>query len=185
MTAIVLNFASLAALAAAIPYLEKTPGLVASLGNGGSRADSDANTSRIVAVVEQPAPAAQDAKADSFDLGSTSPSYTFEDVSKALAAYQKADKAAFGSAMSKFGFKSPKDIEAAPEKWDELMSYIGGDANEAAPTYTAEFVEAELKKFAQKDQKTFGSVMGKFGFRSMKDVLAASDKWPELMKAIG
>lgn len=193
MQSLTLNFTSVKALAAAMPVISTLEGLVrhneelttiASLLAPGNAAPAQtapssptAGAATVVAQDQKPTTSTQSAA-----------QYTFKQVSDALAAYHTADKDAFGAAMKKFGFKSMSDVEAARDKWGELMSYIDADPGYIegavpAKTYTIDEVKAKLMAFAKKDEGAFGSLMKDKSLTGFKDVEAKPELWAELVAA--
>jgi len=182
---ITLNFVSLAALAAALPYLSNTPGLVdGSVGNGnaGAATSSSATTAHTAPTAAAAPAAAQETKVDPFASSTASqPTYTFDQVKAALMAYNQKDGAAFGAAMQKFGFNSFDAIAAAPGSWAQLMSYIGADAQAEQPTF--DVVSQKLQLWAKANGAAFQAAMVAAGLTSLDAVKAAPGKWAELLAA--
>lgn len=191
MSQITLSFVSFAALGAALPYLEKTPGLVtgstlpgaATSGNVVNQPAPTAHTAPTVSAAPVAAPVSS--PAPSVTPQSSAPSLTFDQVKAALAAYNAKDANAFGAAMQKFGFTSLEAIQAAPGSWPQLMEYIGAApaAVTAAPQPTFEKVASVLQTWAQINAAQFGATMQQFGFVDLNAVKAAPAKWAELLAA--
>lgn len=183
---ITLNFVSLAALAAALPYLSNTPGLVdgaAGNGNAGAATSSPATTAHTASTVAAAPVVAPEPKVDPFASSTVSqPTYTFDQVKAALTAYNQKDGAAFGAAMQKFGFTSFDAIAAAPGKWAELMSYIGADTP-AVEQPTFETVSQKLQLWAKINGAAFQAAMVAAGLTSLDAVKANPGKWAELLAA--
>ena len=188
MQSITLNFVSLAALAAAIPYLSNTPGLVAGdypaqSGNvGAGAATSSLATTVHTGPTAAAGPAvAQEQKVEpSATPQSNVPSYTFDQVKAALMAYHAKDANAFGAAMQKFGFTGFDAIAAAPGAWAQLMDYIGAGAVEQ-PTF--EKVANVLQMWAKVNGAAFAQAMQANGFTDLNAVKAAPGKWSDLLAA--
>jgi len=190
MQSITLNFVSLAALAAAVPSLQKLEGLV--VGNAPSTsatAKPSAQTAHTPSTASVEVAAASDTKQSSTASVATQSStqtYTFDEVKSALGAYHKTDATAFNGAMLKFGFKNMNDVEKASDKWTELMQYLGADMP-AAPAsdkaYTLDDVKAKLMAFATKDQGAFGKLMGEHALKGFGDVQTRPDLWADLCAA--
>lgn len=184
---ITLNFVSLAALAAALPYLSQTPGLAAGdyPAQSGNVGNQNAASNAASAATASAAPVAAPAqKVETFAQQPQQPSISFDQVKAALMAYNARDNAAFGAAMQKFGFNSFDAIQAAPGSWVQLMQYIGADTPATpAPTLTIEKVSKTLQTWAQINGAVFQQAMIDAGLTSMADVEANPGKWAELIAA--
>lgn len=182
MHGITLNFVSLAALAAALPHLSNTPGLVADSIQGivpGNASSAAANASTAL-TASGAAGGAQETKVEV--SAPPAPTYTFDQVKAALATYNQRDAAAFGAAMQKFGFNSFDAIQAAPGSWAQLMQYIGADTP-AVEQPTFEKVESVLKLWATANGAAFAAFMQGNGLTDLNAVKAAPGKWAELLAA--
>jgi hypothetical protein len=190
MHGITLNFVSLAALAAALPYLSNTPGLVAgeypaqsgnvNAGTGTSSPATTAHTAPTAAVA--PAVAPETKVVDFAPPPQSQPSYTFDQVKVALMAYHAKDANAFGAAMQKFGFTGMDAIAAAPGSWTQLMQYIGADTP-ATEQPTFEKVASVLQMWAKVNGAAFQQAMMASGLTSLDAVKATPAKWAELLAA--
>lgn len=194
MHSIIINFASLTALAAAIPHLSATPGMLTGQGSfpvadqiPGNVAGPGATTAPTVPTVSAALTPVAAPAASQMNFGGASPvapTFTFDQVGAALQAYHAKDVAAFGAAMQKFGFASMTDVQANPAKWGELMVYIGA-VQPAAPAValTLEKVASVLQTWSQVNAASFQAAMVANGLASMPDVQANPAKWPALMAA--
>ncbi len=183
---ITLHFVSLAALAAAIPHLAQTPGLDLGVAPGnGTPAVTPAATASTVSVA--PTPVAAPAPSPINFGALAAPTFTFEQVTQALMAYHAKDLGAFGAAMQKFGFASMDAVKAAPDKWNDLLTYIGAiqpvAAAPAVEAPTLEKVGRVLQLWSQTNAAAFQAMMVQNGLTSMADVQANPAKWPTLMAA--
>lgn len=186
MHGITLNFVSLAALAAALPHLMQTPGLISESVQGIVPGNAANATTASPAATSQPAATATNASESSplnfAALQPSAPSYTFDQVKAALTAYNAKDGAAFAAAMQKFGFTSFDAIAAVPGSWVQLMQYIGADTPTAeAPTFAK--VKSVLELWAKTNGASFQQAMVAAGLTSLPAVEAAPGKWAELLAA--
>lgn len=190
MSQITLSFVSFAALVAALPYLEKTPGLVtgstlpgaATTGNVVTPPAATAPTAPTVAAAPVAAPETTALNFGAPQSSQPSPAYTLDQVKTALMNYNAKYGAAFAAAMQKFGFTSFDDIAAAPGSWVQLMQYIGADTS-AVEQPTFEKVAAVLQTWAKINGAAFQQAMAASGLTSLEAVKAAPGKWAELLAA--
>lgn len=188
MSQITLSFASFAALAAAISYLEKTPGLVIGAAASGNVVSQPALTAPT-APTAAAAPAGAPVQSQPAFAASAAPTITFETVRDALMAYNAKDANAFNAAMQKFGFTSFEAIQAAPDKWHDVMTYIGAVPGAAPAAFAAagaptfDQVKRVLETWAKVSGAQFAQAMQGNGLTSIEAVQARQDLWVGILAA--